>query len=156
VFSEEIKIVFENTGAQPAYITAIDIYGDPVIKVDEIIVEEKDTPSITNFDENRYELTTNYIQTERGAVTKASVMVDDYKDYANTLVLTIKSNVALQIDDIVDLSVDGYVGNYVVQKNRMVYSKSGTQHRITVQERSPRQYFILDQSILDGTDVLLF
>lgn len=153
-FSTAVKLTFENTGTLNGYVYAVDLWGTPVKQVDTILIEEKDQASIDEFEERVYELDTKYIQTKSNGITKAAIMVDDYKDYGSMVELEVKGNPALQIDDGLNLNLDGYQGTHVITKIINGISDGRYRQRITAKFKEPRLYFILDQSLLDGTDVL--
>lgn len=159
VFAKAVKMSFENTGSNNAYLNKVELWGDAVRSTEPIIVEDFDQTSIDAFDERRYELKTKYIQKESNAITKASIIVDDYKDYGSILEVDVKGSPALQIGDVVTLNIDGNDGDYIITKNVQVLSGSQYQQKLTVKNREFRTYFILSsdsvtESLLDGSDVL--
>lgn len=154
LFGDTAKLVFENTGSLNGYVFAIDLWGTPIVQADTILVEEKDQTSIDNFEERLYELETPYIQTRNDAISKAAIMVDDFKDYGSLVDWDAKGNPALQIDDVVDLDLDGYQGDHVITKIVQGMSLGKYWQRLRGKSKAPRMYFILDSSVLDGTDVL--
>lgn len=154
VFSKAVKMVFTNSGTSPAHIYKLALWGNPVKVDDVIIVEDSDQPSIDALEEKRYELETNYIQNKNNAISKAAIIVEDYKDYASILELTIKGNPALQIGDMVTLNIDGFTGNFIIMKLVNILANKSLTQIIKVLGKSPLQYFILDQSLLDGDRVL--
>lgn len=153
-FGTAAKLEFENTGASNAYVYAIDLWGTPVKTEDTILVEDSDQTSIDAFEERVYELETKYIQDRDSALSKAAIMVDDYKDYGSLVDIDVKGNPALQIDDVLNLDLDGYQGNHVITK--LVNGMSGSKYyqRIRAKARTLRLYFILDQSRLDDINEL--
>lgn len=159
-FSKSSVMVFENTGDSDAYIINLDLWGDAIRVEDTIIVEDSDAQSIEDFDEQRYELKTKYIQDEDSAISKVSILVDDYKDFGSILDLDVKGNPALQIGDVVTREGDTHNGDFITTK---IYQRVGDNkydQRIRVKFKNPRLYFILSsdteaRSLLDGTDVLM-
>lgn len=160
VFAKAAVMTFENTGTSGgAYISKIDLWGNAVRVADTIIVEDSDQDSIDKFDERRYELETNYIQKESSAISKAALILEDYKDYSSILELDVKGNMALQIGDLVAVDVDSFQSNYVITKISQVMQDGQYSQTLTVKEKEPRKIFILSsdteaRSLLDGTDVL--
>lgn len=153
-FGTACRLIFENTGASNAYIYSINLWGTPVKVVDTILVEDSDPASVVKYEEQLYELQTKYIQDRDNALSKAAILVDDYKEYGSLVDLEIKGNPALQIDDVIELNLDGYQGQHVITKviNGMSYGRYW--QRLRAKIKNPRMYFILDQSLLDGEDVL--
>jgi hypothetical protein len=158
-FAKAVKMVFTNSGSGNAYIIRIELWGDAVRSTESIIVQDFDQTSIDNFDERRYTLQTKYIQKESTALSKAAIMLDDYKDFGSILDIDVKGSPALQIGDAVSLSIDGNVGEYVITKRVQILTGAKYAQRLTVKNRDFRSYFILSsdseaRSLLDGTDVL--
>lgn len=158
-FSKASLMVFANGGANDAYIVNLDLWGDAIRVVDSIIVEDFDQTSIDNFDERRYELKTNYIQKESSAISKAGIMLDDYKDFGSILDIDVKGMPAIQIGDVVTVEGDTYSGDFIVTKIIQIVSENRYAQRLRVKFKEPRLYFILssdsqDMSLLDGTHVL--
>lgn len=158
-FSKASKLVFSNSGPLDCYIVNLDLWGDAIRVVDTIIVEESDQTSIDNFDERRYEIKTNYIQKQSNAITKAAILVDDYKDFGSVLDVDVKGNPALQIGDVITLDTDTYSGDFIITKLIQVLADNKYSQRIRVKFKEPRVYFILSsdseaQSLLDGSHVL--
>lgn len=159
VFSTAVKLSFKNTGDSDAFLYEIVLFGNPVVVVDRIVVEESDDDSIEKYEEQRYELETNYIQSEDDAVSKAVIMVDDYKDFASAVELEVKGNPAYQIGDTATLNVDSYQGDHVITKLTNIMRDKRYTQLIRFKAKDPRQYFILSSddtsmSLLNGTDVL--
>lgn len=159
-FSKSSLMVFENGGDQDAYIVNLDLWGDAIRVEDTIIAEESDPTSIENFDERRYELKTKYIQDVNSAISKVSILVDDYKDFGSILDIDVKGMPALQIGDVVTVEGDTYNGDFIITKIVQIMSNSKYAQRLRVKFKAPRLYFILSsdseaRSLLDGTDVLM-
>ena len=154
VFSKSVKMVFENTGSNDAYVTTVDLWGTPIKVTDTIRVEDFDQGSVDKYEEQRYTLDTTYIQKRSTAESKASILLDDYAELGSILEIDVIGNMALQIGDHVTLDLDGYQGDYAITKITQVMQGAGYRQRLTVKEKEVRMYFILDQSLLDGPDVL--
>lgn len=158
-FSKACKMTFTNAGTTDGYIVNLDLWGDAIRVVDSIVVEDFDQDSIDNFDERRYELKTKYIQKVSSAITKAGIMVDDYKDFGSILDVDVKGMPALQIGDVVTLDTDTYSGDFIISRIVQIISEGKYSQRLRVKFKEPRLYFILSsdsesRSLLNGTDVL--
>src|SRR5690606_2172560 len=102
-----------------------------------------------------YEFETNYIQDRNDAVSKVSILVDDYKDVGSVIEFHAKGNPAVQIGDIGTIDLDGFQGDHVISKVINIMSiAGGYTQRIRATHKNPRTYFILNQSLLNGSDVL--
>lgn len=160
-FGTAVKFTFENTGSFIGYVFAIDLWGSPIKVVDQLLVEDKDETSIENFEEQVYELETKYIQTKNDAINKAAIIVNDYKDYGSIVDLDIKGNPAYQIEDALDLDLDGYTGAHIITKKIDIISDNKYTQRVRAKQKEVQQYFILSsdseaKSLLDGTDILTY
>lgn len=158
-FSKASKMIFTNSAGNDAYIVNLDLWGNAIRVVDTIIVEESDATSIENFDERRYELKTNYIQKTSDAITKAGILIDDYKDFGSVLDIDVKGMPALQIGDVITADTDTYSGDFIITKIIQVLADNKYSQRIRVKFKEPRMYFILSsdseaRSLLDGSEVL--
>lgn len=159
-FSKASKLTFENTGTTDAYVVSVDIWGTPVKVVDTIRVQDIDQTSIDKYEEARYELETKYIQKRSDAISKAAVLLDDYKDIGSILDIDVKGNPALQIGDPVTVDLDGYDGEYTISKIFQSLHKGLYVQQLKVKQRDIRSYFIISsdseaRSLLGGTDVLV-
>lgn len=154
LFSDSIKITFNNTYISKVYITNMNILGTPVRITKEIDIIEKDQTSIDEYEEQTYSVESPYIQDSSTAESIALTIVRHFKDYGNTLTMEIKGSPALQIADVVTVDIDDIYDNFIIRKieNQLVDNKY-TQ-RLTVQKYDIPTYFQLDVSLLDGEDVL--
>jgi hypothetical protein len=159
LFSTSLLLEIENTGAVPLYIISMTVEGTPAKVIRTVNVLEKDQTSIDEFEEQTYEVTSPYIQDEDTARSIALTIVRHFKDYGNTLELTVKSNPALQIGDLVDVDIDGIDDTFRVIKIVNVLGIGNFTQRLTVQKYEIPSYFILSsdseaRSLLDGEDLL--
>lgn len=154
-FNKAAVMTFKNNGTTPLYLFAVVLWGTPVKVIDTIIVEDSDQASIDDFEQRLYELDTNYIQSKDDAISKAAIMVRDYKNYGSVVEFEAKGNPALQIGDGVNLDLDGFQGDHIITK---IYDYMGGKGQYRQQLRGthkdPTTYFILDRSVLNGSDVL--
>ncbi len=153
-FAKSVKLVFENTGLTDAYVYSVDLWGVPVKEIDTINVKDFDQDSIDKYDEQRYTLDTSYIQDRTTAESKAAILLDDYKDLGSILDVDVKGNMAYQIGDPVAVSLDGYTQDHVITRIVQVMQGGGYHQRLRIKARTPREYFIIGTSALDGTAVL--
>lgn len=165
LFSKSAKLTFTNSGASDALITSLDLWGTPAKVVQGILVEEKDQASITKYDgelpEGAYQIDNEYIQTENDATSRALLLLNDFSDYGAIMELNVKANPALQVGDAVDLNladIDETVDpdtTHVIQKiENIIGLGQPMMQRLKVKRKTILSWFILDQSLLDGDDVL--
>ncbi len=153
LFSKSAKLMFSNDGASDAYITSIDLYGTPAKIEDVVKIEEIDQDSIDDFEEQIYEIDNEYIQDASNAQSRALLLIRDYKDYGTVIDVEVKGTPALQLGDRVSINVDNISGDFVIIKKTNILDGKMTQ-RLRLREKEQVVYFTLDQSILDGNDLL--
>lgn len=155
LFSDSVKVVFSNAYAEDVYIILLNILGTPARIVKTVDIVEKDTTSIAAYEEQTYNVESRYIQSVDNAQSIALTLIRHFKDYGSSLNLLVKGNPARQISDVVSVDLDGISGTYVISKKESILSRSaGLIQRLTVQKFDIPTYFVLNQSVLDGTDVL--
>lgn len=154
LFSKSALMVFSNTGASDAYITAIDLYGTPAKVVEKIKVEEVDQDSIDKYEEQLYEVDNDYIQDRSNAQSLALTLLNGYSEYGTGVDIDVKGNPALQLNDAVELDLDGYQGDFVIMKTTNIMSEGKFTQRLRVRAKEVVTFFTLDVSVLDGTDLL--
>jgi hypothetical protein len=132
----------------------MELWGTPAKVIDTIQVEEKDQASIDKYGEELYEINNEYIQTETDAISRALIILRDYAEYGSSLQIDVKGTPALQNSDLVTLALDGYTGNYSVQKITNILGGNQFLQRLKVKKKQLVDLFILDESVLDGTSLL--
>lgn len=159
LFSDTVLVEFENTGSNLAYITGLTINGTPVQTVSKIDVLEKDQTSIDQFEEQIYQIQSDYIQDTETAQAIALMIIAHFKNYGSTLSMRVKGNMAYQINDVVTVDVDDITDDYVITKIDNFMSSGTYVQRVRLQKYEIPTYFILssdveNKSLLDGGDVL--
>lgn len=154
LFSKSFQMVFSNTNAFDVYLTALEVFARPAKIVKQIYVREEDSDSVAKYDERVLTIENDFIGNESDAVSKAKIILGDQAVYANTFILTVKGNPALQIGDAVNVSVFGSAANYVIKKivNRWEAGKFSQQ--LTVTKKEFVSYFTVGVSTIGGTDVI--
>lgn len=159
LFADSAKLVITNTNNYPVSISFISIWGEPAKVADVINYQAYDEDSVEKFGSKAIEITNNpFFGSYANADSYADYILDRRKDYNATLELKVKGNPALQLGDIVEVINENAVQvdyNYTVVAIKNVLDSSGLSTNITVEYfgalLSP---FILNVSVLDGTDVL--
>lgn len=149
LFSDSFKMTFENTGSNIVYVTNIVLYATPVTVTNTIFVREEDADSIEKYDEHVVRLTNDFIQTSLDARSRAIILLEDYKDYNRAKSLTIKGNPALQVSDMVGVSLQSNE-DYIVTKITGQLRDASFKQRIEVKQFNRHEYFVLDESSLDS------
>lgn len=154
IFDTAIKVTWTNSSSQNAYLTALTIYGTPAPVVRTIKYRQQDDASVDKYDEKILTIENDFIQSNETAESLASIILDYYSEYGGVVEIDTKGNPALQIGDCISVHVDNTDNNYIITKitNKLISGKY-SQTLIGKVQRA-RTFFILDQSVLDGDDVL--
>lgn len=153
LFSTSVKVTFSNSGAD-AFLTSLTLYGTPAKVTRSIYLKVQDDSSIEQFEERPLLIENEYIQSNDSANSLALSVLNYYKDYANTIELTIQGNYALQLGDEVSVNVDNINASYKVSKIVNILSGANFTQRIIGRIYNIPDFFILDESLLNGMDVL--
>lgn len=157
LFATSYKLVLTNTNAFPISINYLELWGEPakMIGGQALEYEAEDSDSIAKYGQMRLEITDNKcFGSLDNAREYALDVLRKYSEYNNTLDAKVKGDPSLQLGDIVTVDYPLYDG---------VYTVTGISHKLTdarletdLSLRKTRLYrpFILDQSVLNGEDVL--
>jgi hypothetical protein len=152
--TNQYVIFFSNTNAFDVTISELELWGEPAKVVDRIEYSEVDQISIDKYDEQVFVIENNFIQSIQQSQGLALMILNQFSEYSNTLELEVKGNFALQLGDVVTVNVKSYSGTYRIIKilNKLIGGRY-TQV-LTVRKYIPQVWFTLDESVLDGSDVL--
>lgn len=161
-FAEALKLTFKNNAGTPQTITDVVVWGEPAKPIfkEPIEIVEIDQDSVDKYGYQWYNgdegITNDYIQNETVATNRALTILNDYKELNSVVELDVKGNPALQVGDYIDLDIPGYSGAYSISKisNIMLSNPFSYSQRLTVIKRPMVSFFILDESQLNGEDVL--
>ena len=153
LFSTSVKVTFDNSSGGIAYLKNISINGTPAKVVRNISLRTQDDESVEQFEEHVYSIENNLIQSNDGAISLALSLLNFYKDYASTIELDVKGSHAFQLGDTIQVTIDEIDQTYSITKLQNVISSKFAQ-KITATVFNIPSFFILDQSILDGSDTL--
>ena len=155
LFSNSMKLTFTNANNFPVSITYLEIWGQPAKIVDSIKYDAYDEDSVDKFGEMILEITdNNYFGSFQNADEYAEDILRRRKDYSPTMTMKVKGNPALQLGDIIQVN-HKYEGTYkIIGIKSSISNSGGFQVELTVEKFEILMPFILDESQLDGTDVL--
>ena len=155
LFADSMKITFANANAYPVSISFLEIWGEPAKVVDTIKYNAYDSDSVDKFGEMILEITdNNYFGSYNNADAYAMDILKRRAGYSPTIGLKVKGNPALQLGDIIHISYK-YEGDYkVVSIKSSITNQGGLQTELVVEKTKIVFPFILDESVLDGDDVL--
>lgn len=149
-------ITFQNTNAFAVNINEIWLYGRPGkrISLEPLIYENKEQDSIDKYEDNLLEISNNFIQSVDQARSLAYTILDEYSEYADVIELDVKGNPAIQLSDIVTVDYENYSAEYRVIGIKNSMTGSQFTQVLTLRKYTPRTWFQLDVSLLNGTDNL--
>lgn len=155
LFSNSMKLDFVNLNGFAVSISFMEIWGEPAKVVDTIDYDAYDEDSVEKFGEMVLEITDNeFFGSYSNADAYAMNVLRRRKDYSPTFTLKVKGNPALQLGDIITVT-HKYAGTYkIVGVNSAISNNEGLSTIMTVEKFEVLYPFILDESQLDGTDVL--
>lgn len=158
VFGKDIKFTLTNNYAGTVYITKIVIIGRPVEKIgNDIVVEKKDQASIDLYGDQLLQIENDYIQSENYATNLATDMLFNLKDPRDNILMHVVGVPYLQVGDIVTVpeGFDDKTRTLFIKKKRWQISPEGDYiEYIDLLKKTIANFFVLDESIMDETDVL--
>lgn len=156
LFSDSMKVVFTNATGAPASISFLEIWGEPAKVVDTIEYNAYDDDSVEQFGEMVLDVSdNNYFGSYANADSYAMDVLKRRSGYSPTMTLQVKGNPALQLGDVIHVDYK-YEGEYkVVGIKSAITNSAGFTSTLTVEKFTLMTAFVLDSSILDGTDVLM-
>lgn len=162
LFATSYKAVFTNTNNFPVSIKSITIWGEPAkliggqaveyMAYDDVSVQKFGTKSLDITENRCFGSVANIKQYANDVITKKS-------DYNKQITMKVKGDPALQLGDIVTVSINEFQGHYEVTKivntmDNVTESKLETELTLQFMIGSDINPFTLDESQLNGTDVL--
>lgn len=147
-------VTFTNANVFPVEIDELVLWGEPAKVYDVLDYDSYEDVSLAEYGEHKLEITDNqFFQSYGQAKAFAVYMLRDRAFYQSILTIRVKGDFSLQLGDIIHL--DGqYEGDYKVDACKWHLEAGLLDTEITVHKFTPLTYFTLNQSKLDGTDVL--
>lgn len=157
LFADSIKITFANTNNFAVSVNYIQLWGEPAKQVSgsPIEYEAKDDVSVEKYGVQMLEITDNTcFGNYKNIDSYAMDILSKYAEYSPTLKLQVKGDPALQLQDIVSVDFRDYDGDYQIIGMEVSLDDSELKTTLTLRKIEVVSPFILDQSVLDGEDVL--
>lgn len=156
LFSDSMKVVFTNSTGAPVSISFLEIWGEPAKVVDTIQYNAYDEDSVEQFGEMILDIQdNNCFGSYANADSYAEDVLKRRAGYSPTMTVVVKGNPALQLGDVIHIGYK-YEGDYkVVGIKSAITNSAGFTTQLTVEHFTLMTAFVLDVSILDGTDVLM-
>lgn len=149
-------LFIENANAFSVTISSIVLWGQPakVVGGRSTTYEAYDNVSIAKYEEKPLPIENNFIQSVSQADSLARTILDEYADYNDILVIEVKGNPALQLSDIIGIDYEEHAGEYRIISIKNTSQDAKFTQILKCRKYTPRDWFTLDQSLLNGTDVL--
>lgn len=153
-FSKSFQMEFTNTNGFDVFITTLELFARPAKIVKEMYIREEDATSVGKYDERVLTIENEFFNDEGEAQSKAKIILDDESEYANTYILTVKGNPALQIGDAVNVSVFGSADVFVIKKFVNRWEAGKFSQILTIKKKTFRTFFTVGISTIGGVDVI--
>lgn len=157
LFTDSYKITFTNTNNYPVRITMLSLWGEPAKVVDTIKYIAKDEESVEKFGEMTLDLTDNkFISNLTSARTLATEIIARRSNYNSLVTMESKYDPSLQLGDTILIESPDIHGDYVIVGSERTIGNSGVsaKYYLEFDWRVNNTWFILNESVLDGTDIL--
>ena len=147
-------MLFKNDNSFPVYITQVEVWGEPAKIVDEIRFRAYDEDSVEKYGNQVLEIENDFFGTISNCNSFAMYILDAYKEFAGVITLTVKGLASSQLGDVIDVDYEAFTDTYRIIgiSNKMV--KNEYQTTIRARHYTPREWFVLDVSELNGSSVL--
>lgn len=147
-------ITFTNANLFSVEIDEVQLWGEPAKVYDVLDYDAYEDESVEKYGEQVLEITDNkFFQSFNQAQAYAVYLLNDRAKYNSTIKLQVKGDFSLQLGDAFELQGD-YAGSYRIDAITWSISNDSFVYTIKAHRFEPVNYFVLDQSILDGDDVL--
>lgn len=154
LFNTAAKITFSNPSGGSVYLTSLSIFGTPAKVARNIYLRVQDDDSVEKYEEQVYTIENEFVQSNDGASSLALSILNLYKEYSSAIEMEVKGNPALQLGDNINVDYKTTSGVYTITKIQSQRLGPKFTQRISARVFNTPQFFILDQSLLNGTDVL--
>ena len=115
---------------------------------------KKTAPASAKYDERVLTIENEFFNDEGEAISKAKIILDDEANYANTYIMNVKGNPALQVGDAVGVSVFGSSDTFVIRKIVNRWEAGKFSQMLTVKKKMFRTFFTIGVSTIGGVDVI--
>lgn len=151
-FAKTSKITMRNNGIYYAYITDMQIFGQPVKVTQEIYVRQTDNDSIDEYGEHKLEpIDNDFIQSSVAARSFAQILLTDWSTPAAYKEMLVLGNPRFQLGDLVER--DGETYNIIGILDRFT-GNDGLVQRLKMVHREVATYFRIGISTIEGPDVI--
>lgn len=158
LFATSMKLNFTNTNNFPVSIDTLQIWGEPAKVVGDspsIKYTAEDEDSIERFGVHELRVTDNTcFGNQQNIDLFANDVLSAYAGFAPVLELQVKGDPSLQLQDIITIEDTDYDGTWVIKSMSHKLADGKLTTKMSVVQTEIQMPFILNQSQLDGPDVL--
>jgi hypothetical protein len=154
LFNTAAKLTISNDSGETAYLTVLSLYGTPAIITKNIYLRSQDDDSVEKFEEQVYTIENDYIQSDSAAESVALSLLNYYKEYSSIIDMEVKGTHDLQVGDPISVAVDDIDDTFIITKIVDILDNSKFTQRIRGKIFNIPDFFTLDDSVLDGTEIL--
>lgn len=148
-------ITFTNSNLFAIEIDEVELWGEPAKVYDLLEYDAYDDESVEKYGEQILEIKDNpFFQTYNQAEAFALYMLSERANYNQSLNMEVKGDFSLQLGDSIEIASGEYAGNYRIDSIKWSLGVGRLDTTIKVHKFEPINFFTLDQSRLDGPDVL--
>lgn len=149
-------IFIDNDNSFSVTISDIVLWGEParIVGGKTTTYDAYDDESVEKYEEKILTIDNNFIQSTSQADSLADTLLDEYSEHNDIVTLDVKGNPAIQLSDIIEVDYDEYSGEYRIIGITNKTQNSKFTQILKCRKYTPRHWFTLDQSILNGDDVL--
>ena len=147
-------MLFSNANAFPVYITQVEVWGQPAKVVDEIRFRAYDEDSVEKYGNQVLEIENDFFGSISNCNSFAEYVLDAYKEFAGVIQFTAKGTFAQQLGDIINVDYEAFTDTYKIISISNRLASNNAEFTIRARHYTPREWFILDVSELNGTAVL--
>lgn len=148
-------ITFTNTNSVAVEVDEMTLWGEPARVIDQLEYDAYDDDSIAKYGEQLLDISQNeFFQSFDQCNAFAQAILYEHADYLGVLELEVKGDFSLQLCDVISLHDLGYDGEFIIDSIETLSSPGYLSTRLKVHKYHPIRYFVLDRSVLNGTDVL--
>lgn len=151
-FGDTYKMTFTNASSNDLYISALVLFATPAVVVDNIYVREVDETSIDDSEEKVLKINNEFFQASDVAQSRALIILEDWASTDGIYEMEIRSNFALQLDDLIRVNDFNRVNDYTIIRIVSKITAKGCIQILRLQSYTRREYFTINQSRIGGTD----
>lgn len=148
-FARAVKYRLTNAGAQTAFITQLVIAGRVAKTVGNLYYRDRDSSSVTAYEERLLEIDNPYVQDESWARSFSTMILRDFSEPESVQRITIRAIPELQLGDLIS-----WQGRYwrVFDIKTELNAAAGFIQRLTLLQRQIVTYFRIGISTIGGSD----